>query len=151
MNCQANANGIIAKANIYADIMLAMEFKDWVLNWLNKKGWNQAELAARAGVTRTAISDILSGRRNPGPDLCTAIARALNLPPETVFRAAGLLPPVPASEEQQDTLMYLYSQLPQKEREEVLEYIRFKLEKAEKEKEQSRTKKERPAQIVLNS
>lgn len=72
--------------------MLAVDFKNWLITELNKRGWNQSELAVAAGVTRTAISDVLSGRRNPGVELCNSLARALRLPPEVVFRHAGLLP-----------------------------------------------------------
>lgn len=148
MICQASANNIKANAINCADIMLAMKFSDWLLNWLNKKGWNQSELATRAGVTRTAISDVLSGRRNPGTDLCIAIARALNIPPETVFRAAGLLPPVPSDTEYQEEFFHLLSQLSPQERQEILELLRFKAERQRNAKPPSRTPK--PARTVLN-
>ncbi len=67
-------------------------FSDWLVIQLNDKGWSQAELSRQAGVSRAAISAVIVGTRNPGNDLCEAIARALKLPPETVFRAAGILP-----------------------------------------------------------
>lgn len=144
--CQALAENKVANAVNYADIMLAMEFTEWLLNWLYKKGWNQSELATRAGVTRTAISDVLSGRRNPGPDLCTAIARALNLPPETIFRAAGLLPPAPEDTEYQDEFFHLLSQLSPQERQEILELLRFKVDRKVAKIKKSR---EAPARNVL--
>jgi len=129
MNCQAVANKLNAKANMFADIMLAMEFQDWLVEQLNLKGWNQAKLASRAGVTRTAISDIISGRRNAGSELCTAIAHALNLPPEEVFRAAGLLPPAPAHTEQTQELLYFFDQLDDHDRKTILDLARFLLSK----------------------
>ena len=54
---------------------------------------SRADLAARAGVTRASISHVVSGARRAGPDLLTRIADALQLPEETVFRAAGILRP----------------------------------------------------------
>lgn len=130
--------------------MLAMEFSDWLLNWLNKKGWNQSELATRAGVTRTAISDVLSGRRNPGPELCLAISRALNLPPETVFRAAGLLPPVDEDTEYQEEFFHLLSQLSPQERQEILDLLRFKASRQKNAKPLKPTSRaEKPARTAL--
>lgn len=131
--------------------MLAMEFSDWLLDWLNKKGWNQSELATRAGVTRTAISDVLSGRRNPGPDLCLALSRALNLPPETVFRAAGLLPPVSPDTEYQEQFFHYLSQLSPDERQEILELLRFKTERQKDKKPPSSTpsRAQKPARSAL--
>jgi transcriptional regulator with XRE-family HTH domain len=67
-------------------------FSDWLFTQMQEKDWSQSDLARNAGVTRTAISDVLSGRRKPGPDLCSSIAIALELPPEQVFRVAGILP-----------------------------------------------------------
>lgn len=106
-----------------------MDFSNWLLNKLREKGWNQAELATRAGVTRTAISDVISGRRNAGPDLCSSIARALDLPPEAVFRAAGLLPPVSPESEVAQQILHLLSQLPPDEQRRYLDLLRFEVER----------------------
>lgn len=66
-------------------------FSDWLYSQMQAKGWSQSDLARHAGVTRTAVSDVLSGRRKAGNELCSAIALALQIPPEEVFRAAGIL------------------------------------------------------------
>lgn len=60
-------------------------FSTWLLSMLGDKGWSQAELARRAGVTPTAISDVLSGRRNVGNDLAVSIANALKVPADSVL------------------------------------------------------------------
>lgn len=129
--------------------MLAMEFNDWLLNCLNEKGWNQSELATRAGVTRTAISDVISGRRNPGPNLCLAISRALNLPPETVFRAAGLLPAKPAATQKLDEAAYILSMLGEDDLEEIIQIARLKLERQKTANKKVSRKVKPPAQSVL--
>ena len=49
-------------------------------------------MARAAGVSRSAISEIISGQRQVGKRTATAVADALKLPPEQVFRAAGILP-----------------------------------------------------------
>ena len=68
-------------------------FGDWVLHELNNRGWDQAELARRSGISDAHISRIVTGGRNPGADSVQRIARALRLPAEEAFRRAGLLPP----------------------------------------------------------
>lgn len=70
-----------------------MEFIDWLNTEINTRGWTSNELARRAELSSGAISLVLSGQRSPGPDFCLGIARALRIPPERVFRQAGLLPP----------------------------------------------------------
>lgn len=67
-------------------------FGDWLLERLKEKDMSQAELARAADISRASISDVISGRRNIGNDLAVSIARALRIPPEQIFRAAGILP-----------------------------------------------------------
>jgi len=69
------------------------DFTEWLTNELTVKGWDQAELSRRSGITTAHISRIMTGQRHPGSDALSGIARALRLPPEDVFRRAGLLPP----------------------------------------------------------
>ena len=73
--------------------MLAMDnFGMWLLKELDNRGMSQSELARNAGLSRGTLSNLISGTRGRGPDSIEAIARALKLPPEHVFRMAGLLP-----------------------------------------------------------
>ena len=85
-------------------------FSDWLFSQMQAKGWSQSDLARHAGVTRTAISDVLSGRRKAGNELCTAIALALQIPPEEVFRAAGILK-TKSDDPWADKMAYRISQL----------------------------------------
>lgn len=71
------------------------DFVKWLENELNERRWKRADLARAAKLSQTSFSKIFSGERKPGPDLCNAIARALGIPEETVFRKAGLLPATP--------------------------------------------------------
>lgn len=74
-----------------------MSFSEWVQAELNSRGWDQAELARRSKISDAHISRIVSGGRKPGPDSLNAIARAFRLPPDEVYRHAGLLPPKDAN------------------------------------------------------
>jgi transcriptional regulator with XRE-family HTH domain len=85
--------------------MFSMErFSDWLLSELKSRNMSQSDLAHLAGLGRGTISNIMTGTRNVGQDTLTAIARALHLPTETVFRAAGLLPPIPPDDAQRERL-----------------------------------------------
>ncbi len=101
-------------------------FSNWLQAELEEKGLSQHEFARLAGVSQGAIGNVIRGDRQPGPQLCMAIARALHIPPEQVFRRAGLLPPTDPATEETEELLYLLSNLPQDARRELLEFARFK-------------------------
>lgn len=67
-------------------------FTNWLEEELQKREWKPAYLAHKAGISRGALSNILSGLRRPGHEVLNAIAQALSIPPEIVFRQAGILP-----------------------------------------------------------
>lgn len=72
-----------------------MSFRDWLLDELDKRNWKPAQLAREAGITKGALSHVLTQTRKPGPFMCVAISRALDIPVEEVFRAAGLFDGIP--------------------------------------------------------
>ena len=104
---------------------MRMEFITWLIDQMDRHGWNNSELARRAGIGPSGISMIINEQRAPGVDFCRAIARALGLPPETVFRQAGLLPPDANHDApEQRELLYLFEQLPDEDRGLVLSMVR---------------------------
>ena len=66
-------------------------FNNWLLDRLNELNWSQADLSRASGLTTGAISNYINGRI-PDKAGLRKIAKAIKLPPETVFRAAGVLP-----------------------------------------------------------
>ena len=101
------------------------KFSIWLKSEMDKRDWNQSELARKADVTRSAVNGVLTGARNPGNDLCEAIAKAFNMPPEDVFRFAGLLPPKQKKDKLTEEAEYLLSQMPEDKREQAIRFIRF--------------------------
>lgn len=96
------------------------EFADWLRLELQQRGWDQAELARRSQTTTALISRMLSGERHPGAVVARRLARALHLPPEELFRRAGLLPhpvPQPAGLEE---LAHLYTEMSDDDRQRLL-------------------------------
>ena len=74
-------------------LIVNKEFSGWLQDKIDKREWTQADLARKTDLSRAAVSQVLSENRRPGPEFCRAIARALDLPEEEVFRQAGLLSP----------------------------------------------------------
>lgn len=65
---------------------------DWMLEEIRERKLSHRELARRAGISHSAISNVLSGYREPTWDFLAAIAKPLGKEPIEVFRMAGLLP-----------------------------------------------------------
>jgi len=103
-------------------------FPQWILNQLENREWSRAELARRAGLSRTAISDVITGKANAGYTLCVSVANALELPQESTLRAAGLLPSDPDIDEEIEQILYDVAKLSKSDQEEVLAFIRMKNE-----------------------
>ena len=104
------------------------KFIPWLLTELKNRSWRPADLARRAGLSMGSLSNILNGNRRAGPDLCKAVAQALGEPPEKVFRLAGLLPPLPAAEDELlHELLETFKRLTPEKRREVLDYALWQL------------------------
>lgn len=96
---------------------------------MSRVGWTQSDLARHAGISQGSISNVLNGQRKPGVDFVLAVARALGVKPEDLYRTAGLLPAKPAAVDlppDLDEVIDLLKRLPSDERKEVLMYTRFR-------------------------
>jgi transcriptional regulator with XRE-family HTH domain len=107
-------------------------FGKWLLSELETRRWSMRELARQTGVSESTISRIISGKRNPSSRLSRRIANALHVPPETVFREAGLLPDVNEEAPGIKEALYLFRELPDDEQRRILLIMRALLEEQEK-------------------
>ncbi len=73
--------------------LMEKTFGEWLASELARRNMTQSDLASSSGTTPAQISRIISGSRGVGEKALSMIAKGLDLPPETVFRAAGFLPP----------------------------------------------------------
>jgi transcriptional regulator with XRE-family HTH domain len=105
-----------------------IDFSQWLKNEMKIRGWRQADLARATGIDSSVFSRILNLEREPSPDTCRAIAKALVLPPEVVFRKAGFLPEKPYEPPEQSPdileMIRLYNDLEDADQHEVLAIIR---------------------------
>jgi len=105
-------------------------FGNWLENKLKNVGMSQAELSREVKCSRSTINGLIKGGAQPGNKLCKAIARALRIPPEEVFIAAGLLPNRNMS--QQDHINHLLSLLSNEDRQDIIDYINMKIDQKER-------------------
>lgn len=109
------------------------DFAEWLTGEMEKREWTQSDLAHKAEVNRQVIWTYVNRKRTkPDEDVLTAIAKAFKMPPETVFRAAGLLPP--GSNTATEEISHIYTKLNSGNREDLLDYARLRLEKQERDK-----------------
>jgi transcriptional regulator with XRE-family HTH domain len=101
----------------------------WLKRELKLRGWSMREMARRAGVSHTAIINLVNGRTNPSAQFCLQIAEALQMPPEEIYRSAGLLPSSTPEEASLLEANYLFARLSEGEQETVLTIMRALAEK----------------------
>jgi len=100
---------------------------------MDKRGLNQSELARISNLSRQVISDYVTRKKlKPDKEALLKLAYGLKLPPETLFRAAGILPARPEINERTMEMNELYEQLSDDDQEEVNEFVRMKREIGER-------------------
>ena len=96
----------------------------WLNQKLNEFGWSQRELARRASVSNTTVSEVLSGNRMPSWNFCADIARPLGVDPDDIFVLAGLKRPPPAEVAEEREVLGILRRLPKSVRDVVLSMLR---------------------------
>ena len=72
------------------------EIGEWLEGQLEERGWSSSELARRAGISQSSVSNVLTGKQVPGLEFCKGVAEALDVRTEELLQQAGHLPPMPA-------------------------------------------------------
>lgn len=100
------------------------DFATWLMREIEARGWTNAELARRAGISAASISMVVSGQKGVGLDFCLGVSRAFGQPPETVLRKAGLLPPIPAPVAEETEIITIIRSLPSNTRSVIVTMLR---------------------------
>lgn len=69
--------------------------------------------------------------------MCMAFAGALKIPPDDVYRAAGLLPMKPNADETVSEIVHIYHLLNDNNQDDLLDYAKNRLSKQEREAKKS--------------
>lgn len=114
---------------------MSLETTTQFINWLDaqeeRRGWTDNKLAVNAGISPSVITRARQGIL-PQWEACKAIASALQIPPEEVFRRAGLLSPKPAQDERRSRFEAMLDMLPDDDVDELYDFARMKLERKAK-------------------
>lgn len=86
-------------------------FSEWLQAEMDKRGWSQSDLARYADLNRAVINKLLNGKSHPQPPTLEAISRALKMPLETTYRAAGLLPTAIDNDDAMEEAMYIFKSI----------------------------------------
>jgi transcriptional regulator with XRE-family HTH domain len=106
---------------------MTTKFASWLNAALAEKGWTQAELARRSGLTRQVISYYFSEKsKQPDETALQKIAKAFKLPVQQVYRAAGILPPDKEISEEIEQILHELAGMSREEQLEALSYIRWR-------------------------
>jgi transcriptional regulator with XRE-family HTH domain len=104
-------------------------FSKWLNDILNERGWTHSELARRAHMSPSQVSDIIAERNEPGLKFYINVAQALKIPLVTILRVAGVLEPAPgqdASELELLELLETMRKLPPEDRYEIFNYAAYR-------------------------
>lgn len=105
---------------------MSEELIKWVNRQLRIKDISQRELAKKAGVSHSLISNAMRGERPVTWDFCKAVSRGLNEPIWDVLKLAGFLDNIPqeiSQTEEVKTLILKFNELIQENKDDVLKYI----------------------------
>lgn len=100
------------------------ELTKWVKDQLQKRHWSIRELARQSGLSHSLISQALNDRITISNNFCLSIARAFGVPPEHVFRLAGILPDLPDTQTVNE-ITELAKNMPEDKQKQLLDFARF--------------------------
>jgi transcriptional regulator with XRE-family HTH domain len=107
-------------------------FTAWLTQQLQEKDLSMRELARRGKISHTTISLVISGERKPTYEFCVGIAKGLGLPPDEVLALAGKLPKSPELTPELQEWIYIFEQLTDEDRAELMQFGRYKVGRREK-------------------
>jgi transcriptional regulator with XRE-family HTH domain len=86
-------------------------FSEWLQAEMDKRGWSQSDLARAAELNRAVINKLMNGKSHAQPSTLEAISRALKIPLETIYRAAGLLPANPDGDDAAQEATFIFKNI----------------------------------------
>jgi transcriptional regulator with XRE-family HTH domain len=101
-------------------------FGTWLSEKLDELKMIPADVTRATGLDSGVLSNIINNRRMPSVDTCKALAKAMNIPLEEVYRAADILPQKPSVDAISEAVLHIVLSLPTEDRKDILEYARLR-------------------------
>ena len=69
-----------------------MDFSEWIVSELDKRGWSRSEAARRGDISPSMFDKVINGYSNPGVKFIEGLARAFKISPAEVMVHMGNKP-----------------------------------------------------------
>ena len=109
-------------------------FSTWLAKLLEEKDWSMRRLARESGISQSTVSKVINGAQLPTYEFCVGIAKGLGLAQDEVLTLAGKLPKPPEWTPDLQEWTYLFEQLTEEDRAEMLQLGRYKVGRREKQR-----------------
>lgn len=108
-------------------------FGTWLADKLVELDMKPADISRTTGMDSGVLSNIINGKRQqPSVETCKLLAKAMNIPLEEVYRAADILPEKQNYDPITEAVLNLMGTLDNKEKQDILEYARFRHKQADR-------------------
>jgi lambda repressor-like predicted transcriptional regulator len=97
-----------------------MDFRDWIIQEINKRGWSMREASIKAGLSDSMVGKVISESIKPGLEFYRGISRAFGISLVDVLIRAGEVDPRDLTDER---LNERFSQLSSWQQRMVLRFI----------------------------
>lgn len=105
----------------------ANRFVEWLDEQENRLGLSDYEIAKRGKFSHSVLSRARAGIP-PKWDVCVSVAEVVKVPPEQVFRMAGLLPLNPDEDEWDERIQHLLRKFPPEEKKKIVKRLELEAE-----------------------
>lgn len=105
----------------------------WLQSKIDEKGWTNRELARRMSTSNTTVNAVLNEERSPSFEFCMKLADLFTDVTAYEILIMGKLLPTPGGELTFQQLREIVSQLSPDQRQEVLDYALWRLERQKEE------------------
>ena len=109
-------------------MLMRQDLIKWVNDQLSARGWSMRELSRRGDISATAISDVLSKKREPGAKFFQAMSKAFGVTLDSVERLeqAGTIPQNRLNDPDLKDLIEIAQKLTDEDLSEVLYYATYR-------------------------
>lgn len=109
--------------------VMGESLNQWITKKLKEKGWRQSELARQAGLDPSFISNVLSGKREPGAKFYLGMAKAFDIPITAIERLDkyGVEPDDLEADISLSEMIEISRQMTPQQRREALKYLLYLL------------------------
>ncbi len=107
---------------------MKQKFGNWLGNKLLQLDMKPADVvrASHGALDSGVLSNLINNKRHPSVETCKLLASTMAIPLEEVYTAADVLPEDREADATTKAVTSLMSGLPSSEKEEILNYVRFR-------------------------